>query len=70
VRFGDSNAVRVGDPVIAIGSPFGFDESVTAGIVSAVDRDIMESRSTTISRPTHPSTTATPAVRCSTWRAK
>jgi serine protease Do len=43
LRFGDSNAVRVGDPVIAIGSPFGFDESVTAGIVSAVDRNIMES---------------------------
>lgn len=43
VPFGDSNAVNVGDTVIAIGSPFGFDDSVTAGIVSAVDRDIMES---------------------------
>jgi serine protease Do len=41
--FGDSNFVRVGDAVIAIGSPFGFDDSVTAGIVSAVDRNIMES---------------------------
>ena len=41
--FGDSNVVRVGDAVIAIGSPFGFDDSVTAGIVSAVDRDITES---------------------------
>jgi serine protease Do len=43
VPFGDSNAVHVGDNVIAIGSPFGFDDSVTAGIVSAVNRDITES---------------------------
>jgi serine protease Do len=43
VSFGDSNAVHVGDNVIAIGSPFGFDDSVTAGIVSAVNRDITES---------------------------
>jgi serine protease Do len=43
VPFGDSNAVHVGDTVIAIGSPFGFDDSVTAGIVSAVNRNIMES---------------------------
>jgi len=43
VPFGDSDKMRVGDPVIAIGSPFGFDNSVTAGIVSAVNRDIMES---------------------------
>jgi serine protease Do len=43
VPFGDSNAVNVGDTVIAVGSPFGFDDSVTSGIVSAVDRDIMES---------------------------
>jgi serine protease Do len=43
VGFGDSDKMRVGDTVIAIGSPFGFDESVTAGIVSAVNRDISES---------------------------
>lgn len=43
VPFGDSDKVRVGDTVIAIGSPFGFDNSVTAGIISAVNRDIMES---------------------------
>jgi serine protease Do len=43
VQFGDSDKMRVGDTVIAIGSPFGFDNSVTSGIVSAVDRDIMES---------------------------
>ncbi|MES1205313.1 MAG: trypsin-like peptidase domain-containing protein [Pseudomonadota bacterium] len=35
---GDSDAVRVGEPVIAIGNPFGFNNSVTAGIVSAKER--------------------------------
>lgn len=35
---GDSDAVRVGQPVIAIGNPFGFNNSVTAGIVSAKER--------------------------------
>jgi S1-C subfamily serine protease len=36
----NSDAVRVGDQVIAIGNPFGLDRSVTAGIVSAVQRRI------------------------------
>jgi serine protease Do len=35
---GDSDAVRVGEPVIAIGNPFGFNHSVTSGIVSAKER--------------------------------
>ncbi len=43
VSFGDSDKMRVGDTVIAIGSPFGFDNSASAGIVSAVNRNIMES---------------------------
>jgi len=43
VTFGDSDKVRVGDTVIAIGSPFGFDNTATSGIVSAINRDIMES---------------------------
>ena len=37
---GNSEGVRVGDQVIAIGNPFGLDRSVTAGIVSAVQRRI------------------------------
>ena len=40
VKFGDSDALRVGDPVIAIGNPFGLGETVTAGIVSAEHRAI------------------------------
>jgi serine protease Do len=37
-RFGDPEKMRVGDWVLAIGSPFGFDQTVTAGIISAKDR--------------------------------
>ena len=38
LALGDSSAVRVGEPVIAIGNPYGFNHSVTAGIVSAKER--------------------------------
>jgi S1-C subfamily serine protease len=37
---GDSSKVSVGDPAIAIGNPFGFDRTVTSGIVSALQRQI------------------------------
>lgn len=40
VTFGDSDAVRVGDWAVAIGNPFGFGSTVTAGIISARQRDI------------------------------
>ncbi|XP_017477846.1 PREDICTED: probable periplasmic serine endoprotease DegP-like [Rhagoletis zephyria] len=40
VKFGNSDEARVGDPVIAIGNPFGLGSSVSKGIISARSRDI------------------------------
>ncbi|MEA3508436.1 MAG: Do family serine endopeptidase [Synergistota bacterium] len=40
VELGDSDAVRVGEWVIAIGNPFGFESSVTVGVVSAKNRSV------------------------------
>ena len=43
IEFGDSDNVRVGDKVLAIGNPLGVGETVTAGIISARNRNIGES---------------------------
>ena len=40
VKFGDSDTARVGDWAVAIGNPFGLGGTVTAGIISARNRDI------------------------------
>jgi S1-C subfamily serine protease len=40
LALGDSSKVQVGEPVVAIGNPFGLDRTVTAGIVSAIQRQI------------------------------
>ncbi|MGH9430005.1 MAG: Do family serine endopeptidase [Terriglobia bacterium] len=45
VQLGDSQSMRVGDWVLAIGSPFGLQATVTAGIISAKGRDIEGGRS-------------------------
>jgi S1-C subfamily serine protease len=45
---GDSDAVKVGDSVVAIGNPFGLDRTVTAGIVSALQRPIQAPNGFTI----------------------
>jgi serine protease Do len=43
LRFGDSDHLRPGDPVFIIGNPLGLGSTVTAGIVSAVDRNTQDS---------------------------
>ena len=40
LKIGNVNALKVGEPVLAIGSPFGFDYSASAGIVSAKSRNM------------------------------
>ena len=40
VKFGNSDKLRSGDWVIALGQPFGFDQTITAGVVSALNRTV------------------------------
>ena len=44
VSFGDSNRMRPGEPVFIIGNPLGLGSTVTAGIISALDRNTAESQ--------------------------
>jgi S1-C subfamily serine protease len=48
LTLGDSSKVEVGDPAIAIGNPFGFDRTVTTGIISALQRQIQAPNGFTI----------------------
>ena len=40
LKFGDSDKLHIGEPVVAIGNPFGLGTTVTSGIVSALNRDL------------------------------
>jgi serine protease Do len=42
LRFGNSDDLRIGDPVMTVGNPLGIGTSVSAGIVSALNRDIKD----------------------------
>jgi serine protease Do len=50
VTLGDSNAAQVGDWVLAVGSPFGLDQTVTAGIISKKERETPSSSSRNFQR--------------------
>lgn len=45
IAVGDSDELKVGEPAIAIGNPLGYDRTLTAGFVSAVERDVKEENS-------------------------
>jgi serine protease Do len=45
-KLGDSNALEIGDWVLAIGTPYGLESTVSAGIISGKDRDLGSSRKT------------------------
>jgi S1-C subfamily serine protease len=49
LQIGDSDKAKVGDPVVAIGNPFGLDRTVTTGIVSALQREIQSTTAYSIS---------------------
>jgi serine protease Do len=63
VPLGDSDRLRVGEWVCAIGNPYRFDHSVTVGVVSSKGRKIYDASFDAYIRPTPPSTPATRAAR-------
>ena len=65
VRLGNSDQLSVGDYVLAIGAPFGLEETATAGIVSATARSLPGDSGCRSSRPMRRSTRAIPVDRCS-----
>ena len=48
LRFGDSAGVHVGDPAFAIGNPYTYDQTLTVGVISALDRSITSPNGATI----------------------
>ena len=48
LTLGESSTVRVGDPVLALGDPFGYDRTLTSGIVSALQQLITDSNGSTV----------------------
>jgi len=60
IPFGDSKKLAVGQDVFAIGTPFGFKQTVTKGIVSGVDREIKQDNEVIFNRLIQTDTSANP----------
>ena len=63
LKWADSDVLQIGDPVLTIGNPLGLGMSVSAGIVSALNRNLHDTPFDATSRPTQRSTMAIPAGR-------
>lgn len=48
-KIGESSSLRVGQKCLAIGNPFGFDHTLTVGVISGLNRDIYSQTGVTIS---------------------
>jgi serine protease Do len=70
LRLGDPAHARVGDWVVAIGSPFGFENTVTAGIVSAKSRSLASDSYVPFIQTDVAINPAIRVVRCSIWKVK
>lgn len=71
-KLGDSSAMRIGDPVLALGNPFNLEGTLTAGIVSGLDRAYSEGNGTTrpirgmiqTDAPVNPGNSGGPLINC------
>lgn len=48
MKVGQSSSLRVGQQCLAIGNPFGFDHTLTVGVISGLNRDILSQNGVTI----------------------
>jgi putative serine protease PepD len=61
-KLADGDDVRVGQLAVAVGSPFGFDQTVTAGIISAVDRIVNDVSMVQTDAPINPGNSGGPLI--------
>ncbi|MCI15254.1 protease Do-like 8 chloroplastic-like, partial [Trifolium medium] len=48
IKVGESSSLKVGQQCLAIGNPFGFDHTLTVGVISGLNRDIFSKTGVTI----------------------
>src|SRR6202007_3099777 len=67
LALGDSSALQVGQKVLAIGNPFGFQSTLTTGVVSALGRTVQTSQSTFIDDAIQTDASINRGHSCATW---